>query len=173
MTMPKARQTSKVRRAKLEDSAVSLRLSPDADLTWLLHRAAQRMRSAIEGQAARHGINLRDYIVLSALGAPQQLTQLALGEALGLDKTTMTLELDRLEKKGLVVRRPDPADRRARLPAATAAGRALRAKVSAAWSDVEARLLAGMSAADQGSLRQMLYQLTDIGPDEQLAGSCI
>jgi hypothetical protein len=38
---------------------------------------------------------------------------------------------------------------------------------------VEARLLSGMTAGEQRSLRLMLYQLVEIGPDEQLAGSCV
>ena len=171
--MPKDRQTSKTRSTTNEPATTAGRPSPDADLTWLLHRAAQRMRSAVEEQAELHGINLRDYIVLTALGASEPLSQLALGEALGLDKTTMTLELDRLEKKGLVVRAPDPSDRRARIPEVTPAGRALRTKVAGAWSGVETGLLSGMTAREQRSLRLMLCQLIDAGPSTRLAGSCV
>jgi hypothetical protein len=40
---------------------------PDSELTWLLHRAAQRMRSATGEAAAQHGLTLRHHIVLSAL----------------------------------------------------------------------------------------------------------
>lgn len=149
------------------------RLTPDADLTWLLHRAAQRMRSAVEEQAERQGINLRDYIVLTALSGDVPMTQLALGEALGLDKTTLTLEIDRLEKKGLVMRRPDPGDRRARIPEVTAQGRSLRAKVAAAWSGVEAALLSGVTRSGQRALRVMLCQLIEAGPQTKLTGSCV
>lgn len=149
------------------------RLTPDADLTWLLHRAAQRMRSAVEEQAERQGINLRDYVVLTALSGDVPMTQLALGEALGLDKTTLTLEIDRLEKKGLVTRRPDPSDRRARIPEVTAGGRALRAKVAAAWSRVEAELLSGVPRSGQRALRVTLCQLIEAGPQTKLTGSCV
>ncbi|MGH3246001.1 MAG: hypothetical protein ACRDOI_07290 [Trebonia sp.] len=41
--------------------------SVDSEITWLMHRAAQRMRSATGEQAEKYGIQLRDYIVLSAL----------------------------------------------------------------------------------------------------------
>jgi len=131
------------------------------------------MRSAVDAQADLHGINLRDYIVLTALTTVEHVTQLALSEALGLDKTTMTLELDRLEKKGLIVRKPDPHDRRARLPQATATGRALRAKVAAAWAQTEGTLLSGLTSGQQRSLRVMLCQLIDAGPGAHLAGSCV
>ncbi len=48
-------------------SATSAGPSVDSEITWLLHRAAQRLRGATGEQAEKHGIQLRDYIVLSAL----------------------------------------------------------------------------------------------------------
>jgi DNA-binding MarR family transcriptional regulator len=108
------------------------RPSADSEITWLLHRAAQRMRGATGEQAEKHGIQLRDYIVLSALDKTPDLTQVELAKALGLDKTTLMSQLDRLERMGLVVRRSDPRDRRTRIPEITQAGNALRAKVASA-----------------------------------------
>jgi DNA-binding MarR family transcriptional regulator len=150
------------------------RVTPEADLTWLLNRAAQRLRVAMNQQALRHGIQLRDYLVLTALGTLAQPTQLGLGQALGLDKTTLQLQIDRLEERGLVVRRADPRDRRARIPQATESGRALQARVAAALGDVEAGLLSGFSAAEQRALRLMLCQLIGAGESAaRVAGSCV
>src|SRR5262245_48418383 len=74
------------------------------DLTWLLHRGAQRLRTALDEVAHELGLSgARDWIVLTALVAGPARTQLALGHELGLDKTTMTLLLDRLTSAGLVV----------------------------------------------------------------------
>ena len=73
------------------------------------------MRGATGEQAEKHGIQLRDYIVLSAVDKTPNVTQGELGKALGLDKTTLMSQLDRLERMGLVVRRSDPRDRRARI----------------------------------------------------------
>ncbi|WP_431218937.1 MarR family winged helix-turn-helix transcriptional regulator [Leifsonia xyli] len=95
---------------------------PEAEITWLLHRAAQRMHAVTESEAAVHDLGLREYIVLSALHKTPGLTQIELGRALGLDKTTLMSQLDRLERAGLVERRPDPRDRRARIPAITDEG---------------------------------------------------
>jgi DNA-binding MarR family transcriptional regulator len=150
------------------------RVTPEADLTWLLHRAAQRMRIAMDEQAARHGLDLRAYLVLTALGQSNPQTQLALGQALGLDKTTLTVLLDRLEKDGLIVRLADPHDRRARIPESTPAGRALQARIARSVTDEEKRLLAGFSGAQQRSLRVMLCHLVGAGEGaEVLAGSCV
>jgi len=62
--------------------------SADSEITWLLHRAAQRMRTVTGEQAEKHGLRLRDYIVLSALDKTPNLTQAELGKALGLDYRT-------------------------------------------------------------------------------------
>ena len=144
--------------------------SIDSEITWLLHRAAQRMRTALSVQAEEHGLQLRDHIVLSALHKSPDLTQLELGKALGLDKTTLTSQLDRLERAGLVERRLDPRDRRARIPHITRAGETLRRKVAAAAGRVEAATLVQFDSAEIALLRRMLVGI--IG-DSNDPGSCL
>ena len=144
--------------------------SVDSEITWLLHRAAQRMRGATGEQADKHGLQLRDYIVLSALSMTANLTQGELGKALGLDKTTLMSQLDRLERTGLVVRRSDPRDRRARIPEITEAGNALRAKVASACDSVETSILNSFSRDHVQIFRRMLF---DIIGDSEDRGSCL
>jgi len=151
-------------------SSTSLGPAVDSELTWLLHRAAQRLRTATGEQAEKHGIQLRDYIVLSALDKTPNLTQVELAKALGLDKTTLMSQLDRLERIGLVVRHSDPRDRRARIPEITEAGITLRAKVASAASRVEAAALDGFRQDQVQLFRQMLLGI--IGDSED-RGSCL
>lgn len=142
----------------------------DSEITWLLHRAAQRMRGATSEQAEKHGLQLRDYIVLSALEKSPNLTQGELGRALGLDKTTLMSQLDRLERMGLVVRRNDPRDRRARIPEITDAGTTIRAKVATACDDIEAAAVDGFSPNQVRVFRRILIEI--IGDSED-RGSCL
>jgi DNA-binding MarR family transcriptional regulator len=144
--------------------------SADSEITWLLHRAAQHLRGLTGEEAERHGIQLRDYIVLSALDKTPNLTQVELGKALGLDKTTLMSRLDRLERMGLIVRRPDPRDRRARIPEITAAGEDLRAAVASACDRAESAVLDSFGPGQVRLFRQML--LTIIGDSED-RGSCL
>jgi DNA-binding MarR family transcriptional regulator len=147
-------------------------VTPEADLTWLLHRAAQRMRTAMGEQVESHGIDFRGYLVLTALGIPEQRTQLALGQALSLDKTTLTSLLDKLEKQALVIRRSNPTDRRAWIPEATEAGRELQKKVALALAQTETALLEKFSPAEQKAFRVMLCGL--IGKENgEDTGSCV
>ena len=141
------------------------------DLTWLLHRAAQHMRAGLDEAARAHGLTgARDWIVLSALADDSRQTQLALAQSLGLDKTTMTSLLDRMESRGLITRRTDSHDRRARIPELTRAGRRVQAEVTSARDCVEAGLLSGFTADEQSQLRGLLTRLT-VAPSDR--GSCI
>lgn len=141
------------------------------DLTWLLHRAAQHMRAGLDEAARAHGLTgARDWIVLSALAEGPRQTQLALAQSLGLDKTTMTSLLDRMESRGLVTRCTDSHDRRARIPGLTAAGQRVQAEVAGARDRVEAGLLGAFTADEQDQLRALLTKLT-VAPADH--GSCI
>ena len=141
------------------------------DLTWLLHRAAQHMRVGLDEAAREHGLTgARDWIVLSALAAGPRQTQLALAQSLGLDKTTMTSLLDRMESRGLITRSTDSHDRRARIPELTGEGRRVQAEVTSARDRVEAGLLSGFTADEQSQLRGLLTRLT-VAPADH--GSCI
>jgi DNA-binding MarR family transcriptional regulator len=142
----------------------------DSEITWLLHRAAQRMRTATDEQAEKHGIQLRDHIVLSALHKTPNLTQIELGKALGLDKTTLMSQLDRLERAELIRRRTDPRDRRARIPQITPTGEALRSNVAGAADQVEKAALAAFSDEQVTLLRRMLFEIIGESNDP---GSCL
>ena len=150
--------------------------APPADLTWLLHRAAQRMRAALDQVARTCGLaGVRDWIVLAALTAEPGRTQLALAYDLGLDKTTLTSLLDRLEAGGLIIRSLDPHDRRARIPELTDAGRRIQATVTRARDRAEAELLSAFSQDEQRLLRALLTRLAagQAGGCLQAGGSCI
>jgi DNA-binding MarR family transcriptional regulator len=146
------------------------------DLTWLLHRAAQNMRTALDEVAQAHGLaGARDWMVLSALSTGPRQTQLAVAQALGLDKTTMTSLLDRMEARGLLTRCTDSHDRRARIAVLTDEGRQVQAEVTRARDLVEASLLAAFSPREQHLLRDLLARLAGAAPSECLkaTGSCI
>jgi MarR family transcriptional regulator, organic hydroperoxide resistance regulator len=150
--------------------------APPADLTWLLHRAAQRMRAALDQVAQASGLgSVRDWIVLAALTAEPGRTQLALAHDLGLDKTTLTSLLDRLEVSGLITRSVDPRDRRARIPEVTDAGRRMQAEVTCARDRAEAELLIAFTDAEQKLLRVLLTRLAagQAGSCLEASGSCI
>jgi MarR family transcriptional regulator, organic hydroperoxide resistance regulator len=146
------------------------------DLTWLLHRAGQHMRAALDEVARGGGLNgARDWIVLSALSDGPRQTQLSLAHSLGLDKTTMTALLDRLQADGLITRCLDSNDRRARIPELTGRGREVQCQVTGAWERKEAELLGAFTPGEQRLLRELLTRLASGEAADCLkaTGSCM
>jgi MarR family transcriptional regulator, transcriptional regulator for hemolysin len=130
---------------------------PD-DLGWLLstvsHALATELTAGLEGLS----VTPRAYCVL-ATAVQGEHTQTALAQAIGLDKTTMVVTIDALERAGLVERRTSNSDRRARVIAVTEAGRAKVAEgeqiVERIQSDVLASLSPESREAFVGALRQL------------------
>jgi DNA-binding MarR family transcriptional regulator len=67
--------------------------------------------------------------------------------------------LDRMEKAGLVTRRPDPDDSRASRVYLTEQGRKNQQAVSEVWKTMEQRLTEGLSLEERLLLRRLLLQV--------------
>jgi MarR family transcriptional regulator for hemolysin len=98
----------------------------------------------------------RAYQLLVTVERGQPTTQLALARRLGVDRTVMTYLIDDLVDAGLVERRVDPRDRRARQVTATARGRRLLPELDRRLAEVEDRVLAGLGGADGDRLRRLV-----------------
>jgi DNA-binding MarR family transcriptional regulator len=133
-----------------------------ADLTFLLHSAADRMTVDLDRAAAEMGLNdVRDWLVLAVLDDGQQCTQLELSRLVCVDKTTLISVLDRLEQQKLIVRTVDPTDRRVRIPQITTAGRRVYAKFATARDSAEARALDGVGPDQRALLFDLLSRIGD------------
>lgn len=128
-----------------------------------MSRASHAIGAALMESLAPLGLNLRNYTVLIAAeraameGAPQ--TQLTLAQSGRLDKSTMVVAVDALEGEGLVERRPDPTDRRARIVVPTDAGRELLAQAEEVVLGVEDEMLADLSVEERRVLSGLLTRL--------------
>lgn len=92
-----------------------------ADLSLLLSQAGHALTARMAAAFAEIDITPREYCVLfHALEAER--TQIQLAKISDLDKTTMVVTVDALERAGLAQRRPSSTDRRARIIAVTEAG---------------------------------------------------
>ncbi|OBV40399.1 MarR family winged helix-turn-helix transcriptional regulator [Janthinobacterium psychrotolerans] len=111
---------------------------------------------------AEHGLQPGEFDVLATLrrsGAPYALTPTALYEAAMLSSGGMTNRIDRLETAGLIERQKHPSDRRGVLVALTSQGRELIDKLVLLHVANEQRMLASLTAREQGQLGQLLAKL--------------
>ena len=91
------------------------------DLLFLLNQATFALSNEMASRLAEVELSPRKYCVLSK-ALEEELTQIRLADASLLDKTTMVVTLDELEKAGLAERHPAPEDRRARIVRVTPKG---------------------------------------------------
>jgi MarR family transcriptional regulator for hemolysin len=91
------------------------------DLSFLMNHAAHTLNTRMNAAFAEIGMTPRAFCVL-AHALAGDFTQIELAKLTDLDKTTMVIALDELERVGYAERRPSPADRRARIVAVTPSG---------------------------------------------------
>jgi DNA-binding MarR family transcriptional regulator len=114
-----------------------------------LLRLAQRRAARTFSEALRPlGVEGRHYGVLLNLAKHGPLSQRQLIDLTGSDKSAMVRTVDDLEARGLALRRPSPADRRAYAVEMTDEGRALFAEAARISDEVGARLLQCMTQDD-------------------------
>ena len=101
------------------------------------------------------------YGLLSILIDSPPIDQLRLAEKLGVDRTNVGDVLDRLEKRGLVSRCANPADRRMRLVTITESGTEFVRTNYAAMQRAQARLLEPLNEADRSLLHDLLTRLVN------------
>jgi MarR family transcriptional regulator for hemolysin len=129
-----------------------------SDLCWLLSRANQVLSAEFDVALAATGLSPRKHHVLTVADSAQH-TQTELARIVGLDKTTMMVTLDELERDGLAERRPLPSDRRARVVAVTTAGRRKLRSADKALQDARERALSIVPEADREPFLRSLGQL--------------
>lgn len=129
-----------------------------SDLCWLLSRANQLLNAQFEVALHETGMTPRKHHVLAtALDAEHTQTELA--RIVGLDKTTMMVTLDELERDGFAERRPLPSDRRARVVAVTPAGEHALRQADAALQAVRDDVLSVLPEDERARFLQSLGRL--------------
>jgi DNA-binding MarR family transcriptional regulator len=117
----------------------------------------RRTRMALEPLGVTPSLS-RALSVLTGL-APVRIS--ALADHLHVAPRTATELVDDLEQRGLVVRRPDPGDRRAVLVEPTAAGERATGDIRAARDAAAERFFAALDGADRRDLARILRRLRD------------
>lgn len=132
----------------------------DEGLGELFWAVARRLRHGTRDALAPWEVTPSQARALSVLTrhGPQRLTTLA--EHLRIAARSATEVVDHLQDRGLVERRPDPADRRATIVTLTGEGTAAADGIRAAREAAAERMFAGLTPADRADLARILRRLT-------------
>ena len=124
----------------------------------VLH-AASALESRVDARLAAIGLSLPKLAALRALVTADEALPLGqLAERLACVKSNVTQLVERLEADGLVLRAPDPGDRRSRLAAITDAGRRAYEQGVRIQRDAERDLFAALSADETAQLGRLLQK---------------
>jgi MarR family transcriptional regulator for hemolysin len=119
-------------------TAAVARTAPD--LSFLLDHTSHVLRTKMAAALAEVGMTARMHCVL-VKALEEERTQIQIAEIGDMDKTTMVVTVDALEKAGLAERRPSATDRRARIVAVTEAGAEMAEKSQAIVDRVHAEAI--------------------------------
>ena len=130
----------------------------EPDLSYLLDRTSHVLRTRMSEALAEIGLTARMHCVLvHALEAER--TQIQLAEIGDMDKTTMVVTVDALERAGLAERRPSNRDRRARIIAVTDQGARLAERSQQIVDGLHADVLGALPEDDREVFLNALNRL--------------
>jgi DNA-binding MarR family transcriptional regulator len=133
-----------------------------------------RMRRVFDDGMSACGLTLARTKVLAQLQLGGAARPSVLAVEFGVAPRTITELVDTLERDGLVVRHPDPTDRRALLVALTSEGEAALAVADAARARLMKQVFGALEPDDRVTMARLLQTLDDamapLSTDDPLAG---
>jgi len=140
---------------------------PDLDFSPVgvinrLGRVREHIDSALLQVFRDFGLTAADFrviVTLRRVGSPYELPQARLMTQLALTSGTISLRVDRLAKRGIITREPDPDDKRGQRVRLTAEGLRLFDKIAPLHLANEDRLLSSLTHDERATLAWLLSKL--------------
>lgn len=134
--------------------------NPDS-FGFLITDIARLIRAEMDRRTGEAGLGLTpgDGRTLSHTARAGDIRQNVLAERMAVEAMTLSLALDRLETRGLIERRQDPDDRRAKCVDLTAAGEAMLADIQLVVAGLLADASKGIAPADWRRFLDTLKQV--------------
>ena len=126
--------------------------SQNREILFTISDVGRLLRTYADQKARLHGMTRAQWAVLLRLERREGLKQSDLAEDLDIQPITLTRLVDRLCDNGLIERRPDPNDRRAKRLYLTAAARPLLDRIMDQVEKLAETVLAGIEPAAVGDL---------------------
>ena len=130
--------------------------SPNREILFTISDVGRLLRTYADQKARRFGQTRAQWAVLLRLERLEGLKQSDLAEDLDIQPITLTRLVDRLCDNGLIERRPDPNDRRAKRLYLTPAARPVLDRISTQVEELSETVLAGVDADAAATLLTQL-----------------
>ena len=131
------------------------------NFVFLLKELSRRFVLRFEEHARSISLTLPQCKVLVRLEKNEGVSQARLADLADLDAMTMVRILDRMEAEGLLERRPDPADRRARCLYLTAKAKPLLAEIERLGELTRSEVFNGIRKPELQTFMDVLERMND------------
>ncbi len=140
------------------DAEISLGLLPSL-LGYALRRAQVAVFQNFTEVVGASELTPGQFGVLVVVDANPGLSQTQLGNALGIDRSTVVAVIDRLESRGLVARQPAPNDRRSHALHLSDSGKTTLRRLTERVRAHERQIARHLSAEEQARLIELLRRM--------------
>lgn len=128
---------------------------------YMVNLAGRLLVREIDEALSEHGLSSAHMPVFLALGGDASMTQRDLARQAQVEQPTMASTLSRMERDGLIVKTPNPADGRSELVSLSELGRSKFAALRACATRVNGRATAGFTDEERQALLSLLARLVD------------
>ncbi|WP_051271787.1 MarR family winged helix-turn-helix transcriptional regulator [Shimazuella kribbensis] len=132
---------------------------PTLKLFIVLSRAYKSVMEHSQSDASRHGLSLSEFCVLELLYSKGPFSLKEIGEKILLANASITYVIDKLEKKGYLLRQPDHKDRRVVFASLTAEGHRLMQQALPEQFIALQKAMDGLTNEEKRNLIQLLKKL--------------
>lgn len=126
---------------------------------YLTNWAGRLLIRTITPKLEAHGLSVGYLPVFFALSTSPGLTQKQMAESIDVEQPTMAATLARMERDGLIVRTPDPADGRSALISLSPLANEKLPAVERAVVETNAIALSGLKPAEQRQFFQIMAKV--------------
>ena len=130
---------------------------------FLIRRLHQIHLALFAEECAPFGVTPVQFSIMTVAGAQPGLEQVALAQEIGVDRTTLTNVLTRLERRGLIARAAVASDRRVKRVTLTEDGRAVLDRMQGAAERAHARTIEALAPAERAAFLDALRDLVNAG----------
>ena len=129
---------------------------PEFQFTFELRDTSRLLLDALKSRIAAHNLTLSQYFLMRQLWEEEGITQAELSARLQMTQAASVPTIDALEKRGLLKRVRDDADRRITRIYLTAKGKTVRSKLLDYASAISIASLEGFTRSELSTLRTLL-----------------
>jgi DNA-binding MarR family transcriptional regulator len=122
-----------------------------------LHRSFDRLLSA---QLGLHDVLSGQWSALRVLWDEDNLSQVQIAERMKIERASLTMLINGMEKKGLITRTQDPSDKRKLCVRLTPKGRAMKRHLLPIGDAVNARATQGLSKQEIKTIKDLIKRMT-------------